>query len=169
RLRQIDEHGAPAPPEHVERREVAVHDVGREHPGDLLLELGPDARRRPRVEVRLGEPRRGARAVADERHAVAVLGRLDGRRYGDAGVREPDERVPFVRDPAGVNGDVSVAGVLAHGAALAARTLAPNTAVRRVVAERPPVPGLEAFLREERGLRRAGPRDEVDLAFFAGL
>src|SRR5207245_10955273 len=103
------------------------------------------------------------------RTSVALPGRLGGRGQGDAGGGEPAQGVPSVRDPARVNGDVSVARVLPHGAALAARTLAPNTAVRRVVAERPPVPRLEAFLREERGLRRTGPRHEVDLAFFAGL
>src|SRR5439155_24881456 len=131
--------------------------------------LSPDPSRGPQVEVDVGEPRRRAVAIADERHAVAVLDPLHGWRHRDAGIVQPLEGRPFVRLPPRLEVLLAEARPLLYGSALMPTALAPDTCIEVVVPEGALQPRLEALLGHETRARRTGPGDEINLALLAGL
>src|SRR6266850_3041815 len=157
------------PPENVESGEVAVHKLGIQDPLDIALELSPDPSRGHHVEIDVGEPRSRLVAVADERHAVAVLDPLDGRRHRDTGEMQLSERDPLVRHPSGLEVLLAEPRSLLDRAALMTTPLAPHAGVEIVVAKATLKPRLEPLLGHEAGACRTGPGDEVHLALFAGL
>src|SRR5438874_5175006 len=118
RLREIDDDRALAPPQDVEGREIPVHKLGFEDQANLALQLSPDPSCGPQVEIDIGEPGGRSVAVADERHAVAVLDPLDGWRHRHAGVVQPLERLPFVRLPPRLKVLLTEARSLLYGSTL---------------------------------------------------
>src|SRR5436190_14605871 len=91
-LGKVDDHGALVPPEDVEGREVAVHELGIQDPAYIALQLAPDPPRGRDIEVDVGEPGRSLVTIANERHPVAILDALDRRRHRDTGEMQPSER-----------------------------------------------------------------------------
>src|SRR2546425_13378251 len=131
-LREVDEDRALAPPQDVERREVAVDAVDRNEHRKLLDQLVPHPLCDRRGEVDLRETRRRALAVADERHQVAIVQHLDRWWNGHAGFVETYQAVPLIRDPAGLGSFMAQPRVLLHRAALATRAPPPHTPIRPV-------------------------------------
>jgi hypothetical protein len=160
-LREVDDHGALAPHQHVVRGQVAVDPVGGDHDRDLVEELAPYARGRLGIQGYLGEPRSRTVRIADERHAVAVIEQLDRRRDRDARRIEADQALPLARDPARVRGLVSEPRVVLHRAVLTLSALAPR-AIEVVVLEEPPSRARKA--RDQHGMAAARAGDD-DLTF----
>jgi len=112
-----------------------VHEVGLEHPPDLRLKVAPDLPRGREVQVEVGEPGSRVRAIADEGHAITIVGSLDGGRDGDAGRVEAHEHLPLVSHPSRLDRLLAEPTALADGSILTAGSPAPDAGVEVVVPE----------------------------------
>src|SRR5438093_11857371 len=155
-LREIDNHGRLAPPQHVERREVTVHELSVQDRPDLALQVPPDSPRREEVEVDVGQPRSRAVSISYECHPIAILDSFNGWRRRHPGGMQAPECGPLVRLPPCLKELLAEACPLLDRARFVARAFAPDAGVQIVVAEAALEPRFEAFLGHEACARGTG-------------
>ena len=123
RLWQVDDHRAFGAEEHVEFRQVAVHQAGAEHLDDLLDHEGMKLTRIIRVQVDVIEPRCDITlAVAHQLHQQHAVEKVVGFGHSHAGIGQAEQRSDLGILPGAFLLLATIFAALGHGPCLTAAT-----------------------------------------------
>ena len=164
RLREVDDDRAVRAHQHVEVREVAVHDAGRQHSHHLGQQAIEDGGRAAPVQAQVAQARRWvAVGVRDQFHDQHAIDEVVGRGHAHAGGAQPVDHVDLGRAPGGFVLLAAVARALLHRALVATVAHVAAFGVLGALLE-------AAMLRVlvDLGDAQLRPRThEIDLCFFA--
>jgi hypothetical protein len=163
-LRKVDDDGPVRAEQHVEVREIAVHDASAQHAHHVLDQSLVDGLGLGGSEIDLAEPRRWIPVrITDQLHDEHAVDEVIGRWHAHACRAQPIDHVDLGRAPGGFVLAATVLRALVDGALVAAVANLATLRVVRAMLEGPVV----RFLVDLGDTVDSTRDDEIDLRFFA--